>query len=349
MALDSSRPRAHLIKKERPLICGLCLLRQPESITFAEHLQPPWPRTSSSSNRPPRPRRSTSTWARTSPSWPPTAMSATWCRRKVRSTRPTDFAMRYELIEKNEKHVEAIAKAAKSADAIYPGDRPGSRRRGDQLAHRRDPEGARPAQGQGRCSAWSSPRSRPRAIKEAMDNPRADRRRPGRCPAGAARAGLPGRLQPVAGAVAQGAARPVRRPRAVAGAAHDRRARGRDRSLHRRASTGRSRPSCAHPSAGVHRPAGQARRQEVRTVHRHRRRRPPKPRATRIDAAPPATRCTSPTSPARNASAVRRRRSPPPRCSRKPRASSASPPSAPCASRRNCTKAWRSARKARSA
>jgi DNA topoisomerase-1 len=30
-----------------------------------------------------------------------------------------DFAMRYELIEKNLKHVEAIAKAAKSADALY--------------------------------------------------------------------------------------------------------------------------------------------------------------------------------------------------------------------------------------
>ncbi|GGA79390.1 DNA topoisomerase 1 [Arenimonas soli] len=29
------------------------------------------------------------------------------------------FAMRYELIEKNQKHVEAIAKAAKAADAIY--------------------------------------------------------------------------------------------------------------------------------------------------------------------------------------------------------------------------------------
>ena len=29
------------------------------------------------------------------------------------------FAMRYDLIEKNEKHVEAIAKAAKSADALF--------------------------------------------------------------------------------------------------------------------------------------------------------------------------------------------------------------------------------------
>jgi DNA topoisomerase-1 len=30
-----------------------------------------------------------------------------------------DFAMRYELIEKNEKHVEALAKAAKTAEAVY--------------------------------------------------------------------------------------------------------------------------------------------------------------------------------------------------------------------------------------
>src|SRR5690606_35845763 len=29
------------------------------------------------------------------------------------------FAMRYDLIEKNEKHVEAIAKAAKAAEALY--------------------------------------------------------------------------------------------------------------------------------------------------------------------------------------------------------------------------------------
>src|SRR6202008_2268146 len=29
------------------------------------------------------------------------------------------FAMRYDLIDKNEKHVDAIAKAAKGADALY--------------------------------------------------------------------------------------------------------------------------------------------------------------------------------------------------------------------------------------
>ena len=70
------------------------------------------------------------------------------------------FAMRYELIEKNEKHVDAIAKAAKSADALYPGDRPGPRRRGDQLAHRRDPARSAACSKARRCSAWCSPRSR---------------------------------------------------------------------------------------------------------------------------------------------------------------------------------------------
>ena len=30
-----------------------------------------------------------------------------------------DFAMRYELIERNEKHVESIAKAAKKADTLF--------------------------------------------------------------------------------------------------------------------------------------------------------------------------------------------------------------------------------------
>ena len=47
--------------------------------------------------------------------------------------------------------------------------------------------------------------------------------------------------------------------------------------------------------------------------------------------------------------AARSRRSPPRRCSRKLRASSASPLARPCRWRRNCTKAWRWARKARSA
>src|SRR6185312_5135994 len=31
----------------------------------------------------------------------------------------TDFTMKYQLIERNEKHVDAIAKALKKADALY--------------------------------------------------------------------------------------------------------------------------------------------------------------------------------------------------------------------------------------
>ena len=44
------------------------------------------------------------------------------------------FAMKYQLIEKNEKHVDAIARALKKADAAVSGDRPGPRGRGHRLA-----------------------------------------------------------------------------------------------------------------------------------------------------------------------------------------------------------------------
>jgi 5S rRNA maturation endonuclease (ribonuclease M5) len=72
----------------------------------------------SSSNPRPRPRPSRSTWARTSTCSPPTATSATWCRRRARSTR-SGFSMKYQVIDRNEKHVKAIAKKLKKADALY--------------------------------------------------------------------------------------------------------------------------------------------------------------------------------------------------------------------------------------
>ena len=180
------------------------------------------------------------------------------------------FAMRYDLIEKNEKHVEAIAKAAKSADALYLATDPD--REGEAISWHI----AEILRERGLLEGKTLQRVvfteiTPRAIKEAMTQPRADRHRPGRRAAGAPRARLPGRLQPVAGAVAQGPARPVRRPRAVAGAAHDRRARGGDRSLRRpRVLVDRGRVRAPDPD--LHRQAQQARRQEVRAVHRHRRR-----------------------------------------------------------------------------
>ena len=154
--------------------------------------------------------------------------------------------------------------------APVPGDRPGPRRRGDQLAHRRDPARARPAQGP-HVAARGVHRDHP-ARHQGGDGPSArDRDRPRRRPAGAPRAGLPGRFQPVTGAVAQGPARPVRRPRAVAGAAHDRRARGGDRGVHRpRVLVDRGRVPA--PVAGIHRAPDQARWREVPAIHGHRRR-----------------------------------------------------------------------------
>ena len=53
------------------------------------------------------------------------------------------FAMKYQVLEKNERHVEAIARALTQAQGAVPGDRPGSRGRGHRLAPARDPQVAR--------------------------------------------------------------------------------------------------------------------------------------------------------------------------------------------------------------
>ena len=76
------------------------------------------------------------------------ATCATWCRRKARSIPSNDFAMQYRVIERNEKHVEAIAKALQEGQRAVPGDRPGPRGRGHLLAPARAAEGTRRAQGQ---------------------------------------------------------------------------------------------------------------------------------------------------------------------------------------------------------
>ena len=109
----------------------------------------------------------------------------------------------------------------------------------------------------------------------ARPRPRADRRL-----SGAPRARLPGRLHPLAGAVAQAAGQPLGRPRAVGGAAPDLRARGRDRGLPRarvldrrgrlRTATGETLDGAADPSrrpqAREVRPADEARRASGRAV-----------------------------------------------------------------------------------
>ncbi len=50
---------------------------------------------------------------------PRMAMSATWCPRRARSTPTDDFAMKYQVIERNDKHVKAITAKLKNADALY--------------------------------------------------------------------------------------------------------------------------------------------------------------------------------------------------------------------------------------
>ena len=119
----------------------------------------------------------------------------------------------------NERHVEAIAQPARVQGAL-PGDRPGPRRRGHRLAPEGDPQGARRARRQGRA---------PRGVlrDHAQRHPRGGRQaarsvaRAGQRAAGAPRARLPRRLQPLAAAVEEGAPGAVRRARAEPGAAHD--------------------------------------------------------------------------------------------------------------------------------
>ena len=95
----------------------------------------------------------------------------------------------------------------------------------------------------------------------ARSRPAADRGLPG-----PPRAGLPGGLHPLAGAVAQAAGQPLGRARAVGRAAADLRARGRDRGVPRpRILDGGGRLHHAGRRA-VHRAADPSRRQEARAV-----------------------------------------------------------------------------------
>ena len=83
-----------------------------------------------------------------------------------------DFAMRYDLIEKNEKHVDAIAKAAKGADAIYLATDPD--REGEAISwHVAEILRERNLIGDRLLQRVVFTEITPRAIKEAMAHPRA--------------------------------------------------------------------------------------------------------------------------------------------------------------------------------
>jgi DNA topoisomerase-1 len=82
------------------------------------------------------------------------------------------FAMRYDLIEKNEKHVEAIAKAAKSADALFLATDPD--REGEAISwHIAEILKERGLLKDKTLQRVVFTEITPRAIKEAMANPRA--------------------------------------------------------------------------------------------------------------------------------------------------------------------------------
>ena len=151
------------------------------------------------------------------------------------------FAMSYRSIERNEKHVDAIARALKKSKTLYLATDPD--REGEAISwHLRELlEGTRRAQGQGSQArgVLRNHQGRSAARRGRAARPVA---RPGERAAGAPRARLPGRLQSLAAAVEEGAPRLVGRPRAEPGAAHDLRARARDQRSSSRRNTGRSKP-----------------------------------------------------------------------------------------------------------
>ena len=112
----------------------------------------------------------------------------------------------------------------------HPRDRPGSRRRGDLLAHRRSLE--REARLEGRaCRARHLQRHHPRCGRESDVATARHRSGAGRCLSRAARARLSRRLQPVARVVAQASRRALGREGAVGRAAPRLRSGARDRAL----------------------------------------------------------------------------------------------------------------------
>ena len=143
--------------------------------------------------------------------------------------------------------------------------RPGPGGRGDRLAG----SGLAGATGRNRRQegrARNLPRGDRGSGPGGARQPPRHRHGPGPGLAGAAGAGLPGRLWPVAGAVAQAAGLPLGGPGAVGGAAPDLRARGRDRGVRAAAVLDRGGGSGGEGRRFLRRDAGWARRNRCRGV-----------------------------------------------------------------------------------
>ncbi len=180
------------------------------------------------------------------------------------------FAMRYQILEKNEKHVQAIARALKKSDALYLATDPD--REGEaiswHLTELLKELNVLDGKDVHRVVFYEITRN---AIREAIEQPREHLAGPGQRAAGAPRARLPRRFQSLAAVVEEGGtARRFGRPRAESGAAHDLRARRRDRTLHGARVLDdrcRRREGAADFSGATDRVS----RREGRTVHGHHR------------------------------------------------------------------------------
>ena len=139
-----------------------------------------------------------------------------------------NFAMRWELIDKNRKHVDAISRAMKKADALYLSTDPD--REGEAISWHlyqllKECRLARRQERAPQCVLRDHEERRAGSGRQ----PARDRRRTGEGLSRAARTRLPGRLQSLAAAVEESRSfRRLGRARAEPGAAHDLRTRGGD-------------------------------------------------------------------------------------------------------------------------
>ena len=253
--------------------------------------------------------------------------------------------MKYQVVERNQKHVDAISRALKKAKSLFLATDPD--REGEAISWHllRAPESPGRTQGQGGTARGVLRDHQERGARGDGEPARAVRRS-GERAAGAARARFPGGIQSLAAAVEESAPGPVRRPRAEPRLAHDLRAGRRNRRL-RRAGILVDRRRARAFGAEISGQAGRIPGRQGRAVQLHHRTASPRRRAHACKRRPRAnSRCRRWI--ASSASAIPRRRSRPRPCSKKPPASSASARRRPCASRSSCTKASTSAR-ARSA
>ena len=132
-----------------------------------------------------------------------------------------DFDMKYQLIDRNSKHVDAIVREMKKSDALFLATDPD--REGEAISwHLCELLKERKALKDKPVHRIVFNAITKNAVNEAVEQPARPVQRTGQCPAGTACTRLPGGFQTVAVAVEKNTPRPVCRARAKPGIAHDR-------------------------------------------------------------------------------------------------------------------------------